>query len=61
MCEGLAVGSSVAVGKKVLVGKAVGAEGLPSTFGVLDGVGERTAGSVGGISASSGRGAVVNK
>ena len=54
----MTVANGVAVGKKVLVGKGVGVDGMLSASRVLVGVGERTAGSVGGTISSSGRGAV---
>lgn len=61
MADGSAVGSFVAVGKKVLVGQGVGDGGIISLTNVVVGVGEMTAGKVGGTISSSGRGAVDNR
>jgi hypothetical protein len=57
----LAVGNNVAVGKNVLVGNDVGDDGIAPAICVLVGVGDKTAGKVGGAISSPDRGAVVNK
>jgi hypothetical protein len=58
---GSVVGSLVAVGKKVLVGHGVGDGGIMSLSSVVVGVGEITAGKVGGTISSPERGAVESK
>jgi len=59
--EGANVGNRVAVGKNVLVGKAVGTDGMLSEADVAVGVGDITAGNVGGATASPSRGAVDSR